>query len=64
MGVGLNSPLSDRHTDKLALILYVERKGEGREAVPATIEFTPAGHGRPVELATDVVETPPVEPEG
>ena len=56
--------MGDRYTDELALIVYVQRKGEGPEAVPATIEFTPAGHDRPVELATDVVETPPVEPEG
>jgi hypothetical protein len=56
--------VGDRHTDELALIVYVARKGEGPEAVPPTIEFTPAGHDVPVELATDVVETPPVEPEG
>jgi hypothetical protein len=55
--------VGDRQTDELALIVYVARKGEGPEAVPATIEFTPAGGDRPVELATDVVETPPVEPE-
>jgi hypothetical protein len=53
-----------RDTDELALIVYVARKGEGPEAVPATIEFTPAGHDVPVELATDVIEAPPVEPEG
>jgi hypothetical protein len=50
-------------TDQLALIVYVERKGSAKEPVPATIEFTPAGHDRPVELATDVVEAPPVEPQ-
>jgi hypothetical protein len=44
-------------------VLYVERKGEGAEPVPPTIPFTPAG-GDPVELLTDVVETPRVEPEG
>lgn len=56
--------MGDRHTDELALIVYVARKGEGPEAVPPTIEFTPVGHDVPVELATDVVESPPVEPEG
>ena len=56
--------MGDRQTDELALIVYVTHKGAGPETVPATIEFTPAGRDRPVELATDVVETPPVEPEG
>jgi hypothetical protein len=51
-----------RETDQLALIFYVARKGAGPEAVPATIAFTPSGRDRPVELAIDVVETPPVEP--
>jgi hypothetical protein len=55
--------VGNRRTDELALIVYVERKGAGSEAVPATIKFTPTGHKGPVELATDVVETPPVEPE-
>jgi hypothetical protein len=36
--------VGDQPTDTLALIIYVERKGEGPEAVPATIAFTPAGH--------------------
>ena len=46
--------------------MYVARKGEREdsEPVPATIEFTPAGNDRSVELRTDVVETPVVEPEG
>lgn len=56
--------MGGRDTDELALIVYVAHKGEGPEAVPATIEFTPAGRDRPVRLATDVVETPAVEPEG
>lgn len=34
------------------------------EARAAAHRFAPAGHDRPVELATDVVETEPVEPEG
>lgn len=49
-----------RATDRLALVFYVERKGQGPEAVPPTIPFTPAG-GETVELLTDVVETPQVE---
>jgi hypothetical protein len=51
--------VGDRRTNELALIVYVARKGEG----PATIEFTPAGDDCSVKLATDVVETPVVEPE-
>jgi hypothetical protein len=42
-------------------VLYVERKGPGREQVPPSIEFTPPGIDRPVRLATDVVESPPTE---
>jgi hypothetical protein len=45
------------------LIVYVERKGAGPEPVPETVEFTPSGRDRPVDLPTDVVEAPPVEPE-
>lgn len=54
--------MAGRQTDQLALIVYVARKGAGPEAVPATIAFTPSGCDHPVELAIDVVETPPVEP--
>jgi hypothetical protein len=54
--------VAGRQTDQLALIVYVTRKGAGPEAVPATIAFTPTGCDHPVELAIDVVETPPVEP--
>jgi hypothetical protein len=56
--------VGERPTDTLALIFYVERKGEGPESVPAAIAFTPPGRDSSVELPTDVVETPPVEPEG
>jgi hypothetical protein len=63
VGIG-RKRIRDRPTDELALIFYVERKGEGSEPVPATIEFAPSGRGEPVVLATDVVETPPVQPEG
>jgi hypothetical protein len=55
--------VGDRQTDRLALIFYVDHKSEGPERVPATIEFKPSGHDHAVQLATDVVETPAVEPE-
>jgi len=55
--------VSGRPIDELALIFYVAQKGQAAEAVPPSIEFTPEGEDRPVELLTDVVETPPVEPE-
>jgi hypothetical protein len=42
-------------------VFYVERKGPGPEQVPPAIEFTPSGRDRPVRLATDIVESPPVE---
>jgi hypothetical protein len=42
-------------------VFYVERKGLGPEQVPPAVEFTPSGRDRPVRLATDVVESPPVE---
>jgi hypothetical protein len=56
--------VAGRPTDELALIFYVARKGEGPEAIPTTIELTPEGQDRPLALPTDVVETPPVQPEG
>jgi hypothetical protein len=61
IGIG-RKRVAGRQTDQLALIVYVTRKGAGPEAVPATIAFTPTGCDHPVELAIDVVETPPVEP--
>jgi len=39
-------------------VFYVERKDSAAEPVPPVIEFVPAGASRPVELPTDVVETP------
>ena len=52
-------------TDQIALIFYVARKGSGpapeREPIPETISFIPSGMSEPVQLVTDVVETPPAE---
>jgi hypothetical protein len=50
-------------TDRLALIFYVEHKRPADklavEPVPPEISYTPSGSERPVQLATDVVETAP-----
>lgn len=50
--------MGGRPTDRLALVFYVERKDGGAEPVPPVIEFVPAGGSGPVELPTDVVESP------
>lgn len=39
-------------------MFYVERKDSGAEPVPPVIEFFPAEASGPVELPTDVVESP------
>jgi hypothetical protein len=54
--------VAGKRTDTLAVIFYVERKGHVPEPIPATIAFTPSGQTAPIELPTDVVETPSVEP--
>ncbi len=43
---------------------YVDDAGACHEPIPTTIPFTPAGHDGPVELATEVVATPPTDPAG
>ncbi len=63
IGVG-RKVVDGRRTDDLAVIFYVDDKGGGGEPIPATITFTPAGQDGPVELTTDVVETPPTDPAG
>jgi hypothetical protein len=52
-------------TDRLALIIYVERKRPADELeadpVPPSITFTPSSSDQPVVLETDVVETAPAK---
>ena len=63
IGVG-RKVVDGRRTDELAVIFYVDDAGACDEPIPTTIPFTPAGHDGPVELATEVVETPPTDPAG
>lgn len=51
----------EQKTDRLALIFYVEHKlgAPEVEPIPPAITFTPAGSDEPVEVPTDVVESPP-----
>jgi hypothetical protein len=62
LGIG-RKRIGGHLTDQLALIFYVERKDDAGEPVPSMISFTPSGFARPVSLLTDVVETPPAEPD-
>lgn len=57
VGVGRKTVEGER-TDDLALIFYVERKGETACPVPATLEHRPAEGGEALEVPTDVVESP------
>jgi hypothetical protein len=59
IGIG-RKHVGGKRTDSLALIFYVQHKGDARVPIPITIAFTPSGHGSSVALPTDVVETPPV----
>jgi hypothetical protein len=61
LGIG-RKRVAGRRTGTLALIFYVARKDHVADPVPDTIAFTPSGHSTPVELPTDVIETPRVEP--
>jgi hypothetical protein len=66
IGIG-RKRVGDRKTDQLALIFYVAAKGSASrsaEAVPNVIRFVPKGAGTPVEVHTDVRESPAAEFEG
>jgi hypothetical protein len=57
VGVGHKTVGGERTAD-LALVFYVERKGDTEHPVPSTLELGGNGGGEPVEVATDVVESP------
>ncbi|MGH6897533.1 MAG: hypothetical protein ACREJ5_13465 [Geminicoccaceae bacterium] len=61
LGIGWRRE-SGRKTDELALVFYVERKDSSEPTaappIPPTFTFTPSGSDEPVELPTDVVQTP------
>ena len=64
IGIGLKQ-VAGKRTDQLALLFYVsDKQAIGQlptEAIPPSFKFTPAGMNREVELATDVIESPPAE---
>jgi hypothetical protein len=62
-GIGIGWKRDDgRKTNQLALVFYVDREKPSRQGhappIPPAFTFTPAGSEVPVELPTDVVETP------
>jgi len=62
IGVGRKTVGGER-TDELALIFYVERKGETEHPVPPILEHRPQEGGEAVAVPTDVVESPRAQPE-
>jgi hypothetical protein len=62
LGIGWKRE-NGRKTDRLALVFYVDRKSPSDQAaagppIPPAFAFTPPGSDAPVQLPTDVVETP------
>lgn len=57
MGVG-HKTVGGERTGDLALVFYVERKGSAEQPIPPTLELGGDGAGDPVEVPTDVVESP------
>lgn len=57
VGVGRKT-VGGKRTHELALVFYVEKKGDAERPVPGTLEYRPEGDGEPAEVLTDVVESP------
>jgi len=57
VGVG-RKVVGGERTKELAIVFYVENKGDTENPVPPVLELAGDGGGEPAKVATDVVESP------